>query len=79
MSERVPVPTIMAATRVTGIPVTYSLLTDNGEVYIMYASHQIELLRTEVSYHPEPHVRLTSTLDGTSGLSAKHSSPAKRR
>jgi len=38
----------MTATRITGIPITYSLLTDEGHVYIMYAAHQIELLRTDV-------------------------------
>lgn len=43
-----PVPTAMTATRIPGLPVTYSLLTDDGRVYAVYASNQIELLRTEV-------------------------------
>lgn len=44
----------MTATRVTGLPTTYSLLTDDGKVYIMYMSYQMELLRTEVSYSLRP-------------------------
>lgn len=47
--DRVPVPTMLTATRVTGLPVIYSLLTDEGRAYVMYLSQQIKLLRTDVS------------------------------
>lgn len=48
-SERVPVPTVMTSTRIPGLPVTYSMLTDDGRVYAIYAASQIELLRSDVS------------------------------
>lgn len=46
--DRVPVPKEITATRVSGIPVAYSLLTDDGRAFAMYASQHLDLFRPEV-------------------------------
>lgn len=44
---RVPVPQEITATLVSGLPVAYSLLMDDGRAFVMYPSQQLEQFRPE--------------------------------
>lgn len=44
-TERIPAPMAMTASRLQGMPVTYTILTDEGRVYAMYAVSQVELFQ----------------------------------
>lgn len=46
---QVPVPVSLGATRVPALPTAYSLLTDDGRAYVMYATSALELFKPEVS------------------------------
>lgn len=45
----VPVPLSMSSTRVPAMPVTYSLVVDDGRAYVMYATNALNLFRPDVS------------------------------
>ncbi|KAL1407763.1 WD40 repeat protein [Vanrija albida] len=45
--ERVPVPLSITATRVHGLPTTYTILMDDGQVYAMHHVLQLEMVRAE--------------------------------
>ncbi|BEJ15800.1 hypothetical protein CspHIS471_0504050 [Cutaneotrichosporon sp. HIS471] len=44
---QVPIPVSLGATRTPALPTAYSLLTDDGRAYVMYATSAVELFKSE--------------------------------